>query len=88
MQIAFSQNILFQILSKWIFLHLLSQASSFACNWGIGELTYLCFPVCCANGGWLLLALFYKCMHIGPFSLVVNGLLISCSEFNGTLMDV
>lgn len=69
-------------------MHLLSKASSFACNWGIGELTDLCFPVCWADGGWLLLAPFYKRMHIGPLSLVVNGLLILCSEFGGTLTDV
>ena len=88
LQIAFSQNILFQILSKWIFLHLVFQASYFACYYcGIGELTCLSFPMCCADGGWLLVALFYKCMHIDPLSLAVNGLLISCSVFNGTLMD-
>ena len=88
LQIAFSQNILFQILSKWIFLHLVFQASYFACYYcGIGELTCLSFPMCCADGGWLLVALFYKCMHIDPLSLAVNGLLISCSVFNVTLMD-
>lgn len=89
MQIAFAQNILFQVLLKLIFLHLVLQASCFACYLGgISELTCLYFPMCCADGGWLLLALFYKRMHIGPLSLAVNGLLISCSVFDGTLMDV
>lgn len=60
LQIAFSQKILFQILSKWILSYLVFQAFYFACHWAIGELTCLCFPVCCADGGWLLLALFYK----------------------------
>lgn len=37
-------------------LHFLSQAFHLACYWGIGELMCLCFPVCCAVGGWLLLS--------------------------------